>query len=77
MKDPFQRYTCEDVRNMSDREFDFLMEEHNEYVRTKYSHLNENQNTPPDFNSIEELRSYFECRSFESALNTINERIGS
>lgn len=77
MRDPFQRYTRTDIEKMSDEEFNSLVEEYNDYVREQHSHLNEAQNTPPDFNSIDELRSYFKCRSFESALNSINERIGS
>ena len=63
------RLTDEDYQRMSTSEFLDLIEEHNKYVRKKYSHPVD----VPQFNSIEELRQYYGCRHLDEALDRINQ----
>ena len=69
--DPFFQYTDEERRNMSQEEYCALIEEHNGYVRKKHSQLNEQ--VPPKFNTIEELRAYYHCMPLSEAENKLNE----
>lgn len=63
MNDPFFRYTIEELQNMSHEEFCAVIEESNEYVRKKHSRINEQE--MPRFNTIEELRAYYDCMPFD------------
>lgn len=53
--DPFFRYSIEELQDMNHEEFCAVIEESNEYVRKKYSQINEQET--PRFNTIEELRT--------------------
>ena len=62
MKDLFERLTDEDYQRMSTSEFLDLVEEHNKYVREKYSRLNENHKGDiPHFDSIEDFMAYYDA----------------
>ena len=69
MNDPFFQYTHEEKMQMTDDEFFALLEESNEYVDKKYSALNEEQESYPRFDSIEELRAYYNCRPLDEVIN--------
>lgn len=68
--DPFFRYNVEELQDMSHEEFCALIEESNEYVRKKYSQLNEQE--MPRFNTIEEFRAYYDCIPFDEFVNNTN-----
>lgn len=69
--DPFFQYSDEERRNMTKEEYCAMLEEHNEYVRKKYSQLNEQ--VPPKFNSVEELRAYYNCMPLDEAERKLND----
>ena len=77
MKDPFQRYTHEDIEKMSLEEYGDLLDEHNEYVRQKYSHINEAQTTEPEFETLEEMIKYYNAKPWKDVLNSAYQSIGS
>ncbi len=68
--DPFFKYSLEELRNMTREEFCAIIEESNEYVRKKHSQINEE--VPPKFNTIEELRAYYKCIPLEEAINKLD-----
>ena len=68
--DPFFRYTVEELQNMSHEEFCAVIEESNEYVRKKFD-KSKGQETPR-FNTIEELRAYYNCIPYEEAVKNMN-----
>ncbi len=68
--DPFFKYSLEELRNMTHEEFCAIIEESNEYVRKKHSQINEE--VPPKFNTIEELRAYYKCIPLEEAINKLD-----
>lgn len=72
MKDPFFKYTLEEKKQMSDDAFFALLEESNEYVDEKYRVLNEEQESVPKFNTIEELRAYYNCRPLDEVITNFN-----
>ena len=55
---------------MSREEYCALIEESNEYVRKKYSQINEQE--MPRFSTIEELRAYYDCIPFDDFVNNTN-----
>mgnify|MGYP003298974758 CR=1 FL=1 len=67
---PFYRYTHEERKKMSWDEYCALIEERNEFIRKKYSQINED--VAPKFNTIEELRAYYNCIPFDEAVNNMN-----
>ena len=67
--DPFFRYTKEERINMSQKEYCALIEARNEYVRKKHSQINEQ--AMPHFNTIEELRAYYDCIPFDDFAKSI------
>ncbi|MBR5332532.1 MAG: hypothetical protein IKV32_04460 [Muribaculaceae bacterium] len=67
---PFFRYTSEERRNMTREEYCALLEERNEYVRKKFEESKYQE--APKFNTIEELRAYYDCIPFEEAVNNLN-----
>ena len=69
--DPFLKYTDEERRNMTKEEYCALMEESNEYARKQFGKLNEQK--PPKFNTVEELRAYYHCMPLEEAINKMNQ----
>ena len=73
---PLSRYTQEEIDRMSDDEFFALMEENNVWVRKHYAQLKESNKPTPEFNTIEELRAYYNCRPLEEVLNKANEMFG-
>ena len=68
--DPFFKYTREERRNMTREEYCALLEERNEYVRKKWEE--EKDQEAPHFNSIEELRAYYNCIPFDEAVKRMN-----
>ncbi|MBR1964660.1 MAG: hypothetical protein IKA19_08215 [Muribaculaceae bacterium] len=68
--DPLFRYSDEELSNMTREEFCAILEQSNEYVRKKHSQINEE--VPPKFNTIEELRAYYKCMPLEEAVNKLN-----
>ncbi|MBQ2046670.1 MAG: hypothetical protein II260_05720 [Muribaculaceae bacterium] len=68
--DPFFKYTVEELKNMTHEEFCALLEESNEYVRKKWKE--EKDQETPHFNSIEELRAYYNCIPFDEAVKRMN-----
>lgn len=68
--DPFFKYSLEELRNMTREEFCAIIEESNEYVRKKHSQINEE--VPPKFNTIEELRAYYKCIPLGEAINKLD-----
>lgn len=68
--DPFFKYSVEELQNMSREEFCAVIEESNEYVRKKYSQINEQ--IIPKFNTIEELMAYYDCIPLDDMLNNLN-----
>jgi hypothetical protein len=68
--DPFFRYTDEERMKMSREEYCALIEESNEYVRKKYSQLNEQE--MPRFNTIKELMDYYEAIPLDDMINNMN-----
>ena len=69
--DPFFRYSKQERRKMTNEEYYALIEESNKYVRKKHSQINEQKT--PQFNTIEELRAYYNCIPLEDVINKINE----
>lgn len=67
MNDPLFKYTTEEKRNMTQEEFCALIRESNEYVEKQFGKLNEQK--PPKFNTIEELRAYYHCMPLDEAIN--------
>lgn len=61
----FFQYTDEERRSMTREEYCSLIEEHNKYVRKKHSQLNEQ--VPPIFNTVEDLRAYYNCLPLDEA----------
>lgn len=72
MGDPFFKYTDEERRNMTEEEYRALIRESNEYVREKHRRLRESKVKPPKFNTIEELREYYDAIPLEEAINNLN-----
>ena len=68
--DPFYRYTKEERMNMTREEYCALIEERNEFVRKKYTQINEQE--MPRFNTIEEFRAYYDCIPFDDAISKMN-----
>lgn len=68
--DPFFKYTVEELKNMTHEEFCALLEESNEYVRKKWEE--EKDQETPHFNSIKELRAYYNCIPFDEAVKRMN-----
>ena len=69
-EDPFFKYTLEEKSKMTREEFCALLRESNEYVRKKHSQLNEQK--PPRFNTVEELRAYYDCMPLDEAIKSID-----
>lgn len=69
MNDPLFKYTIEEQRNMPLDEWLLLLEESNMYVREKHRILQESHHEVPKFNTIEELRAYYQCRPLDEAIN--------
>ena len=70
--DPFFKYTDEERRNMTQEEYCALIEESNEYVRHRYQFEKLNENEIPKFNTVEELRAYYNCMPLDEAENKLN-----
>ena len=68
--DPFFRYTDEERMNMTREEYCALIEESNEYVRKKFEQSKEQE--APRFNTIEELRAYYNCIPLDEAVKNMN-----
>lgn len=68
--DPLFQYSEEERRSMTREEYCALIEKSNEYVRSKYSQLNEQE--MPRFNTIEEFRAYYHCIPLDDAINKLN-----
>ena len=69
--DPFFKYTREERRNMTREEYCALLEERNEYVHKKWEE--EKDKETPHFNTIEELRAYYNCIPFDGVVKEMNE----
>ena len=69
-EDPFFRYTSDELKNMTHEEFCAVIEESNEYVRKKWEE--EKDQEMPHFNTIEELRAYYNCIPFDEAVKRMN-----
>ncbi len=69
--DPFFKYSIEEKRNMTQEEFCALIREHNEYARKQFGKLNEQK--PPKFNTVEELRAYYNCMPLDEAINKMSQ----
>ena len=67
MGSPMSKYSIEECANMSPKDFDILLERHNEYVNQKSQLLNEE--TLPQFNSIEEALQYYNALPLDAVLN--------
>lgn len=72
MEDLFGRLTDEDYQRMSTSEFLDLIEEHNKYVRKKYSHPVD----VPQFNSIEDFMANYDAEPLEKVVDRINQLFG-
>ena len=70
-EDPFFRYTSDELKNMTHEEFCAVIEESNEYVRKKWEE--EKDQEMPHFNTIEELRAYYNCIPFDEVVKEMNE----
>ena len=68
--DPFYRYTKEERMNMTREEYCALIEERNEFVRKKYTQINEQE--IPRFNTIEEFMNYYDAIPLNDAVNNMN-----
>lgn len=68
--DPFFRYTVDELQNMTHEEFCAVIEASNEYVRQKFEQSKEQE--APRFNTIEELRAYYNCIPFDDFVNNAN-----
>ena len=68
--DPLFKHSTEECRKMTREEYCALVEEHNKFVRKKHSQINEE--VPPKFNTIEELRAYYKCIPLEEAINKLD-----
>ena len=77
MDDPFFKFTHEEKMQMTDDEFFDLLEEHNEYVDKKYSTLNEEQESYPKFNSIEECMKYYDAIPLDEFINNCHKLFDS
>ena len=69
-EDPFFKYTLEEKCKMTREEFCALIKEHNEYARKQHSLLKEQK--PPRFNTVEELRAYYDCMPLDEAIKSID-----
>ena len=69
--DPFFKCTDEEMRNMTHEEFCALIEEHNEYARKQFRQLSEQE--MPRFNTVEDLRAYYNCMPLDEAINKMNQ----
>ena len=67
-KSPLSKYTIEECANMSEEEFDAILEADNEYVRQKYEKKKASNEPRPTFNSIEEADAYYHSIPFEDAI---------
>lgn len=72
MEDLFGRLTDEDYQRMSTSEFLDLIEEHNKFVREKYSHPVD----IPHFDSIEDFMAYYDAEPLEKVVDRINQLFG-
>ena len=68
--DPLFRYSDEELRKMTREEFCAILEERNDYINKKRNQINEE--ITPKFNSIEEIMDYYDCITFEEAINNLN-----
>jgi hypothetical protein len=68
--DPFYRYTKEERMNMTREEYCALIEERNEFVREKYTQINEQE--MPRFNTIEEFMNYYDAIPLDEFVNNTN-----
>ena len=69
-RDPMSKYTIEECSKMSHEKFEALLEEHNKYVRAEFERLKDVE--VPKFNSMEELRAYFQCSPLEEVVKEID-----
>lgn len=68
--DPFFRYSLDEKKKMTQEEFFALIEESNDYVLKAHSQINEG--VAPKFNTIEELRAYYNCIPLDEVLNNMD-----
>ena len=65
---PLAKYTIEECANMSEEEFDAILEADNEYVRQKYEKKKASNEPRPTFNSIEEIMEYYNAIPMEDVI---------
>ena len=68
--DPFFKYTDEERMNMTREEYCALIDASNDYVRKKFEQSKGEK--APRFNTIEELRAYYNCIPFEEFVKNTN-----
>lgn len=72
LKDPFQRYTHEDIEKMSDEEFCDLIDEHNAYSAQQWEI--EKNKPVPDFKTVEEAIKYYNAKPLDEVFRDILSR---